>query len=396
MLLKIAFKNLINTGARLWINVVIISISICLVLWIEALYTGFTINTINIIKSTETGAGQLLSPGFDPDDSLTWMESSSPIPKILEPIIRDKKIFPVRFTPAVLYFKEKNLHITMKSMPSDQNAIKIDIPSKGFLFYEKHALWPANIGIEMSKKINCLKGDILTLTWKNSKGAYDAADFRVQQIMNTSNPRIENMSIWLETKVFEKLMNESGRASYLVLAKNSFNQVKTLVKNIKQKWILKTPQELTQWIVDLSDKKRKNTKIIYLLLVFLCSVGLFNSQVTAVFKRQKEIGIFMAMGLNNFKISLIFALEGIITALIAIFLVPIIGFPLFYWSAVYGINATYTQGMGVPMPESLKSVYTFSSSISTLMLFIVILTLISWVPVHKILSFKPADLVNKK
>jgi ABC-type lipoprotein release transport system permease subunit len=416
MIIKIAFKNLINTGIRLWINVVVTALSISIVLWTDAIYRGFTNHTVNAVTVSEAGAGHFISPGFDQDDPLTWLDKASKIPAEAVPLYRDKIIFPVRFRPATLYYKERKLMVNIKGIDHFQNALSVKVPPLSD-FYQKTGTYPAALGKEMIKSMKCRKGDVFTITWKNSKGAFDAADFTVHTLMNTQNPRVESMSIWIDLEIFNKIMEENMTASFMVIRPGYYNTAAGILGNDTirpekiskpakqarspeveplQSWSLKSAFELTQWIRDLEEADRKNILFIYTLLVFLCCVGVFNSQITAVFKREKEIGTLMSLGLTNFKITLIFALEGIITALIAIAMVFPVGLPLFYWSVKKGINADYASGMGIPMPKSIKALYTVPDTINTFIIFFVILSIVSWLPVKKILKMKPAHLINKK
>lgn len=394
MIIKIAFKNLLNTGIRLWINVIVIALSISIVIWTDALYEGFTNYSIESIKKSETGAGHLISDGFDFDDPLTWMDKKTKMPSEFLALYKNKTAYPVRFTPASLYFQSKKIMVTIKAIDHFQNALNLKVPEANN-FFEKTGTWPVALGKEMIKDMRCKKGDIFTLTWKNSKGAYDAADFTVHTILNTRNPRIEQKSVWMDLSIFKNLMNENGLASYMVIKPGSLKIVKKISGDLK-KWKLKTADQLTQWIRELERADKKNVFFIYSLLIFLCGVGVFNSQITEVFKRRKEIGTFMSLGLNNIKISLIFAAEGIITSIISISMVPIVGSPLFYWSVKYGINTDYAGGMGIPMPESIKSIYTFHDSLITLVIFFIILSIVSWLPVKQILKMKPAALICRK
>jgi len=61
-------------------------------------------------------------------------------------------------------------------------------------------------------------------------------------------------------------------------------------------WTLKTTQELTSQIDEMIEMKSSGQKILYFILLLLAMLAIFDTQVLSIFRRQKEIGTYIALG----------------------------------------------------------------------------------------------------
>lgn len=64
---------------------------------------------------------------------------------------------------------------------------------------------------------------------------------------------------------------------------------------------------------------------MYAILMFLAMIAVFDTQVLALFKRRKEVGMMMAIGMNRDQIIRVFTLEGFISGVMSIILAAVWG-----------------------------------------------------------------------
>lgn len=80
LLFRLAFKNLMRTGLRMWINAVVIAFSIVIILLLRGLYSGLGHQMLTSLRNTEVAGGQYWAKGFDALDPTTFDNSYSTLP----------------------------------------------------------------------------------------------------------------------------------------------------------------------------------------------------------------------------------------------------------------------------------------------------------------------------
>lgn len=395
LLLRTAMKNLAGTGIRMWLNVAVISVSMIVILWAEALYEGLIMKMLDAVNATEVGGGHLAASEFDRDDRLSYRDSPREMTDGMKTLARAGKAVPVLFFDCTVYRGGRAMSATMKGLgpvhgiltiPTDRLSIPAPKPSNPL-----EGPVPAVLGTRMAQSLKISQGDRFVVKWRDSSGSFDAADFIAAEIMSTRNTRVDEGSIWLNIETLWKMTGLADRISYLQLADEADL---ALPDAGGPKWRRLSPGDLTRWILALIETDKKNAKIVYALLLFLCSVGIFNAQIVSVFKRRREIGVLMALGLRRRQVVALFTLEGVLACLIAAAIMPILGAPVFYWSAVIGFSSGYADGMGMPLPERMLAHYDAALVVKTLAVVLGIMTLVSWLPVARISKMVPSKAIT--
>ncbi len=388
LILKLAFRNLFGTGIRLWINVVVISISIIIVLFARSLHAGLGRQIHDSVIRTEVSGGQLISKGFDPNDPITFEDSHRKIPDNLIEKISEGSVTPILFCSATVYSRGIVHNVALRGIIPDQKVLEIPTENLGKVKDKR----PILVGKRMLKILKLKKGDLVMIKWRDKNGAFDADEFLISELMDKNNSRIDSNVIWLSLDILQDMFDLKGSSSLIVFKKG---EDLAALKGLNRKvWDSKTSFELTQWIRDLVKAKEKGNFVIFALLVFLCCVGIFNSQILEVFKRSREIGILMALGLRKGQIMFLFTLEGLITASLGIILAFFLGFPIFYWTATSGIPLDHAKDMGMPIPERLYPYFSVEIISFTLMAILLLTTFAAWFPTRKIASMEAARAIS--
>ncbi|MFC1745570.1 ABC transporter permease [Candidatus Riflebacteria bacterium] len=243
----------------------------------------------------------------------------------------------------------------------------------------------------MRKTLGAKFGDSVTIKWRDAKGVFDAADFHIVEIMDTFNPRVDENVIWISLTNLRKMFLLQDKISYVVLKNES---VLKEIKNIDANWAIRDRKNLTAWISDIIKAKKKGQKFLFAILLFLCAVGIFNAQVLSVFKRKKEIGTLMALGLHKTKIVILFTLEGFISMTMATIAAMFLGTPIFYWTATSGFPVAHAEGSGLPIGDRLYAHYSPELILQSLFFIFLVMTLVSWFPTRSITRMEPAKALS--
>ena len=98
--------------------------------------------------------------------------------------------------------------------------------------------------------------------------------------------------------------------------------------------------------------------MFYFILILLAMLAIFDTQVLSIFRRQKEIGTYIAMGMTRRQVVSLFTVEGAMHAILAVILGAIYGIPFLLWQINTGFTMPAgTDDMGIAIAETIFPVY---------------------------------------
>jgi ABC-type antimicrobial peptide transport system permease subunit len=209
--------------------------------------------------------------------------------------------------------------------------------------------------------------------------------------MKTSVPTVDQAQIWVPLDKMQSLMRMQNEASLVILAQDTeeFPQVSG--------WVHKDMDYLLKDINLMVQSKQAGGSIVYIILLSLAMLAIFNTQVLSIFRRRKEMGTLMSMGMTRGKIIQLFTLEGAMHSVLAAIVAAIYGIPLLIWSAKSGwAMPEAVDDFGMALGEALFPVYTTGLVIGTVVLVLLVTTIVSFLPTRKIAKLKPTDALRGK
>ena len=83
-------------------------------------------------------------------------------------------------------------------------------------------------------------------------------------------------------------------------------------------WTFRSQESLLKVITDLVSQKKIQQSIVYILLMGIALLAIFDTQVLSIFRRQKEIGTLIALGMTRKRVVKLFTIEGALYSILAI------------------------------------------------------------------------------
>jgi len=384
---RLALRNLLGAGLRTWLNVVVLSFSFVIIIWLQGLYKGMGDQARVAQTNAEFGGGQYWQENYDPFDPLTLQDAHSPVPESLQTLIDNGQATPILISQATIYPEGRLQTILMKGIDPAQSIV--NLPTQ-FLDQEGEGL-PALIGTRMAKNTGLEIGDTVTVRWRDAQGTFDARDVKIVQIMKTSVPTVDQAQIWVPLDKMQSLTRMENEASLVILAQDTeeFPQIAG--------WEHKDMDFLLKDIDYLVKSKQTGGSIIYVMLLSLALLAIFNTQVLSIFRRRKEMGTLMSMGMTRGKIIQLFTLEGAMHSVLAAVVAAVYGIPLLLYSAKKGwAMPEVVDDYGIALGEALFPVYGTSLVVGTTILILLATTVVSFIPTRKIAKLKPTDALRGK
>ena len=389
LITKLAFRNIAGAGLRTWLNVFVLSLAFVLIIWMQGLIQGMSRQLMNDTIDSEFGGGQFRHQAYDPYDPLTIEDSHAPLSTRLNDIISGGQATPILITSGAIFPEGRVQSALLKGIDPGQQIISIPA---GDLESENPDVIAALIGSRMAKQTNLKMGDYVTVRWRDVNGTFDATDVQIVKIMSTSNPLIDNNQIWVPLEKLREMLQAPGEATLVVLRKNIDS-----VPPGDATWIHRDLDYLLKDIRDMIKAKSVGSSIFYLLLLSMALLAIFDTQVLAIFRRRKEMGTLMALGMARIKVIGLFTLEGALHGVMALFVGAVYGIPLLAFTAVKGIPLPdVTDDFGMALSSTLYPSYGLKLVIATTLLVLITVTFVSFLPTRKISKLKPTDALRGK
>ena len=388
MLFKIAIKNLLGARLRTILNVFVTSFSFFIILLMSGMYDGMLQHAKNVTIDTEIAGGAYWNPNYDPLDPMSFEDAHSIIPNEIKSLVDQQKAFPVLVSQVSIYPGGRIMPAILKGIPPNQNIVKMPTQSlNGF----NDGTIPVLIGKGMAQNTKLNVGDSFTIRWLDINSTYDADEGTVAYIMDTENFKLDMGHIWIPLDIAQSMLAMEDQATYVTYEKG------LSVVNNKGDWTIRDVDYLVQDMEAIIEADKPGAQIMVMILLALAAMGIFNAQVLSIFRRGREIGTLMALGMTRLRVVALFTLEGGLNAILSAVTTLIIFGPILWYFGTSGIPLPidYTE-MGLIMAKRLIPVYSIGLILSTMILVSIIVLIVSYMPSRKISNMNPTDALRGK
>ena len=385
--LKLAYRNLIGAGLRTWLNVSVLSLSYVLIIWHQGLFVGMLRHACRAVIDDEVGGGQFWHQAYDPYDPFSLEDSHGPPPTPIGRLVEQGQAVPILIRQAAIYPQGRLQSALLKGIIPGQQVL--NIPTA--VLDSKEDVLPILIGKRMAKSCALNVGDELTIRWRDAHGTFDAAEGRIVSVMETMVPSVDNRQLWLPLERLQRMTDLPGEATLVVVGKDVPAQAN------HGAWDFKGHDVLLKDIYDMIRTKRVTAGMMYTILLVLAMLAIFDTQVLAIFKRRKEIGTLVALGMTRRQVVSLFTIEGGMHGILAAAAGAVYGLPLLVWTARTGIALPATvDEYGFAVPSRLYPYYSLLLVGGTLLIIMFTVTLVSYLPSSRISHMNPTDALKGK
>jgi ABC-type lipoprotein release transport system permease subunit len=383
---KLAFRNLIGAGLRTWLNVIVLSFSFVMIIAAKGILVGWDRQAKNDMTAWEIGGGQYWHENYDPYDPFTLSVAHGPLSEF-KGDINNGALVPVLITQGTIYPEGRMQTILIKGIDPEQNIL--ELPTN--LLESDGAGIPAIIGSNMARANYLETGDYVTIRWRDSNGSFDAAEIFIAGIFSTNVPTVDVGQVWIPLETLQLMMLMPGEATILTLRDKAKPGT-----NIAG-WKLRTFEDLTREIEEMIRTKSVGQSIFYSILMILALLAIFDTQVLSIFRRQKEIGTYIALGYTRSEVVGLFTIEGAMHAVLAALVGAAYGIPLLAWFATKGISLGMSSSdYGFAIAETMYPVYSATLVIGTIIIVLLATTVVSYWPSRRIAKMNPTEALRGK
>lgn len=386
--IKLAVRNLMGAGLRTWLNVIVLSFSFVVIIFMKGVMKGWDYQAKTDMTEWEIGNGQYWQESYDPLDPFSLNISHAPVPVIFKDEISSGEMIPMLIVPGTLYPGGRLQSVIIKGIDPGQTLLKLpahrlDTAASGAI--------PAVMGSLMAKNIKASEGDRILLQWRDVNGTFDAGEIVVAAIFSTNVPSVETGQIYIPLERLREMMGMPGEATILTFSDAERERIST------GSWRYKPKDELTRSVDEMIRTKSAGQVILFAILLLLAMLAIFDTQILSIFRRQKEIGTYVALGYTRAEVVGLFTVEGTMYAILAAILSAIYGLPFLAWMAKTGWTMPIdTSDFGMAIAQTLYPVYSAGLVISTVVIITLVTAVVSYWPSRRIAKMNPTDALRGK
>lgn len=385
--IKLAVRNLIGAGLRTWLNVIVLSFSFVVIIASKGILVGWDRQAKRDMTEWEIGGGQYWMSQYDPYDPFSLTDAHALIP---EPFIKEiemNDMVPTLISQGTLYPQGRIQTVLIKGIPPRQTLLKL--PTRKLDTAAGNT--PAIIGANMARQTKLKPGDEVTLRWRDANGTFDATTLTITAVFTTNVPTVDVGQIWIPLDSLQSMLGMPGQATIVTY------RDKALKGQQVQNWKWVPYSDLVREIESVIRAKSVGQSVFYIILLILALLAIFDTQVLSIFRRQKEIGTYVALGYTRREVVVLFTVEGGLHAVLASLAGAVWGIPVLAWLSKHGIILGNTSAQyGLAIANTMYPVYSLSLIIGTILVILLATTIVSYLPARKIAKMNPTDAIRGK
>jgi len=384
---KLAIRNLMGAGLRTWLNVIVLSMSYVIIIWQQGLLDGWNKQALSDMIQWEIGAGQYWHEQYDPYDPFTLEESHAPVPEALTQAPANETAAPILIVQATIYPQGRMQAVLLKGIPPEQSVLSLPTEKLD----TDTAEIPVLIGTRMAQNTHLNVDDLVTVRWRDTHGTFDAAEARIVGLMKTNVQTVDQGQLWLPLTRLQTMMQMPDEATLVVTG-----QATERADSIRG-WVFRDRAFLSKDLTDMIRMKKVSGSITYAILLSLALLAIFDTQVLAIFRRRREIGTLVALGMTRPAVIRLFTLEGALHGILAAGFAAAYGIPLLHLQATRGFAMPEaSDSFGMAIGDKIFPIYSLGLVAGTTCIVLIAVTVVSFLPTRQIARLNPTDAIRGK
>jgi len=385
--IKLAYRNLMGARLRTWLNVFVLSLAFVVIIWFKGVINGWDQQARRDTIDWQIGGGQYWQENYDPYDPFTIEDSHGRLSKDIQQAVNDGKMTPILISQATMYPEGRIQSISLRGVDPDQKII--ELPTQ-YLNYENGEI-PAIIGTRTAKNNKLSVSDFVTIRWRDVNGTFDADEVKIVHIFKTDVPVMDLGIVWIPLNKHQEMTRMPDEATILTTSKDD-----GFIGEFSG-WNFKDHYFLLSEIREMIEMKSIGGSIYFIVLMSLAMLAIFDTQVLSIFRRQKEIGTHIALGMTQRQVVTLFTVEGAMHSVLAAILAAIYGVPLLWLQAVVGWSMPAgTDDFGLTIAETIYPSYSLTLVLGSTAIVLITTTIVSYLPARRISKMEPTDAIRGK
>lgn len=396
-ILKLAYKNSFLRLSRTILVILMIAVSMSMMLSLQGLYDGMTLNMIESIKRSDSGDMSLYAKGYRLDPDIK--NSIANVPTIR------KEIEALDGVEAVtLRLSADGLSSTARKS-SFSTIYGIDLADeekfgafsgflkKGEISFEKRG---AILGIELAKTLKVQIGSKVIFSTQDSQGEINAMALRVRGIVQTANMALDNRAIYVEKSQLYTFLNVPKNHAIQIAVQGENAQLYQTIKKRYPNLDVLNFLELNPMMQQMEDIMVIFNGVTFIIVMLVVFMGILGVMYVSILDRIREFGIMLSIGMHYRYIRMQILLEALLVGVIGYLLGALLGVLILLYLKNNGIDlSAFADGLeSFGMNTTIYGHIKLSYFTTTLVAIVTASLLSVWLPLRRIKKLNPIEVIK--
>jgi len=397
LIVKMAWKNSFLRLPRTILVITMIAVSMSMMLGIQGLYDGMTLNMLDKNKRSESGDISIYAKGYRIDKSLKHsignaVEIKSELQKM--PGVRS----------VVLRLRAEGLVSTARKS-SFSSLYGIDLSGEEYFGKFSEFLQEgeidlkkrgAVIGIELAKTLKVRIGSKIIFSAQDKSGELNAIALKVRGIVQTTNILLDNSAVYIDIKKMHAFLGTSPHEAMQIAVMGEDEALFDALKSKYSDYDVKSFFELKPMMKQMQDMMAIFNSITFAIVMTVVFIGIFGVMYVSILDRIREFGIMIGIGMHFKYIRIQIILESLFIGFIGYLCGSILGLLLLIYIRDYGLDlSAFSDALQMWGYESVIYGTIKLSYFTTTFLAIMSASLLSvFIPLRKIKKLNPIEVIK--
>ena len=397
MILKLAWNNAFLRLSRTLLVIIMIAVSMSMMLSIQGIYDGMTLNMINAALRSDSGEISMYNKNYRLNKQIeNDIQNARKIRANLENNPNVKAV-------SLRYSVEGLSSTARKSSFSTIIGVNLKEEEKfgafskflkeGEMSFEKRG---ALLGSELAKTLKIRIGSKLIFSTQDKSGDINSIALKVRGIIQTNNLVIDQRALYMDReKLYEFLGVDDNSATQIAIRTDDESLIHSMKKAYPDLEV-KSFLELNPLLKQMKDMMVIFNSITFAIVMLVVFIGILGVMYVSILDRIREFGIMRGIGMAYKYLRTQIFLEALFVGLAGYSAGAILGFLALLYLEHTGLNlSNYAEGMAsFGMPTVIYAHQELSYYSNTFYAIVVSSLLSVLLPLRKIKHLNPIDVIK--
>ena len=197
------------------------------------------------------------------------------------------------------------------------------------------------VGCKLAEKLQVRIGSKIIISGQDKHTDVAAAPFKVRGILKTNNLAIDGYAVFIDRNRMSRLLSLAGEVSQVAILLHQDRDIVPVQRDLQQKFPnldVERWDEMYPALMQSRVMMQGVNMIISGLIFCVAGLGIFGVMLVSVLERMREFGIMLALGTRFRQISLIIFMESIFLGSIGFILGCLVGGVTLWYFKQYGLD----------------------------------------------------------
>lgn len=343
LIIKTAIASLLRRKLRTLLVVIMISVSLWGLLFMQGIYDGMTQQMIDNAIRSDSSQLSLFSKQYRVNKELKYnipneqeinaiLDKNPNVQSHISRILSDALIATARYSKnAFVYGIDIDKEISHAKLDQYLKQGKFDFGTKN-----KGAI----LGFQLAKKLKVTIGKKIILSSQNIHNEVTSIPLKVTGIIKTNNMLFDESAVFIDKKRAQAFLNLQGVSQIAIMLKDysKVSELKKSLENQFQNIEAYNWGELYPALLQTEDLMKTFSYISYLIVFCTATIGIFGVILVSVLERLREFGILRAIGTKFHLIAQMILFESLFIGFIGFIVGIFLGGITLYYFCIYGLD----------------------------------------------------------